>query len=162
MNSISVSTVATLLIVVLGGTISPVQATEQQSQEQTSDSPSKLTTPSFSEVDKDNSGFISIDEAAAAPGLTEQITEVDENADGKISREEYEGMRLRMPPAFSDVDKNKDGFIATSEAGAVPGLSERMMVLDRNLDGKVSPGEYRSLTTLPAVERGAEPMTRAK
>lgn len=156
MNSTLVSTIAALLTVALGGTIQPVLATEEQAQEGTSGSSLKLTVPSFSEVDKDDSGYISIDEAPAVPGLSEQITEVDENADGKISRGEYEGMGQTRPPGFSEVDKDKDGFIATSEAGAVPGLSEQLMVLDNNQDGKVSAGEYGALRTLPAVESDAE------
>ena len=56
--------------------------------------------PSFFELDKDLSGYISVDEVTAVPGLAEQITEVDAIADGKINPEEYPSMTQNAPPPF--------------------------------------------------------------
>ncbi|MGH8509623.1 MAG: hypothetical protein ACREVH_13035, partial [Gammaproteobacteria bacterium] len=42
-------------------------------------------TPQFMEVDKDKDGGITVEEAAAVPGLTSAFDKVDRNADTKIS-----------------------------------------------------------------------------
>jgi hypothetical protein len=45
-------------------------------------------------------------------------------------------------PAFEQVDRNKDGFVDKSEAGAVPGLSANFERADRSRDGKLDPEEF--------------------
>ncbi|HYE35524.1 hypothetical protein [Methylocaldum sp.] len=58
------------------------------------------------------------------------------------------------PPAFSQVDQNQDGYISANESKAVPGLSEYLITLDQNGDGKLSPKEYEDLKTLAPKEGG--------
>jgi EF hand len=55
-------------------------------------------------------------------------------------------------PAFSEIDKDKDGFISATESIAVPGLSEQMIVPDKNADGRLSAAEFAVLTTIPAEQ----------
>lgn len=45
-------------------------------------------------------------------------------------------------PDFERADRNKDGFIDKSEAGAVPGLSAYFERADRNRDGKLDRSEF--------------------
>ncbi|MCF6235084.1 MAG: calmodulin [Gammaproteobacteria bacterium] len=43
----------------------------------------------YSALDADNSGAISLSEAAALPGLTEQFNVLDVDVNGKLSAEEF-------------------------------------------------------------------------
>lgn len=52
----------------------------------------------------------------------------------------FSGVALAAPPAFQDVDRNKDGAITADEAAAVEGLD--MASADTNGDGKLSQQEY--------------------
>jgi hypothetical protein len=73
-----------------------------------------------------------------------------------------QGEEQQQPPAFSDVDKDKNGYISADESVGVPGLSEQLTQLDRNSDGKISKTEYEALTSgTPGAgeEGGATPRT---
>lgn len=54
----------------------------------------------------------------------------------------FSGVALAAPPAFEDVDRNKDGAITTDEAASVEGLD--MVSADANGDGKLSKKEYEA------------------
>lgn len=54
----------------------------------------------------------------------------------------FSASALAAPPAFQDVDKNKDGTITAEEAAMVEGLS--MAAADANGDGKLSRQEYEA------------------
>jgi Ca2+-binding EF-hand superfamily protein len=45
----------------------------------------------FSELDADQDGYISNEEASADPALVEQFSTLDANADGQIDEEEFAG-----------------------------------------------------------------------
>lgn len=52
----------------------------------------------------------------------------------------FSGAALAAPPAFEDVDRNKDGAITPDEAAGVEGLD--MASADANGDGMLSKQEY--------------------
>jgi len=52
----------------------------------------------------------------------------------------FSGVALAAPPAFEDVDRNKDGAITADEAAGVEGLD--MASADANGDGMLSKQEY--------------------
>lgn len=52
----------------------------------------------------------------------------------------FSGAALAAPPAFEDVDRNKDGAITMEEAVKVEGLD--MATADSNGDGKLTKAEY--------------------
>ena len=52
----------------------------------------------------------------------------------------FSGVALAAPPAFQDVDINKDGVITPDEAAGVEGLD--MASSDTNGDGALSQDEY--------------------
>lgn len=54
----------------------------------------------------------------------------------------FSGVALAAPPAFQDVDRNKDGAITADEAAAVEGLD--MTSADANGDGKLTKKEYEA------------------
>ena len=52
-------------------------------------------------------------------------------------------------PSFEKLDRNKDGYLDKSEAGAVPGLSANFEKADTIKDGKLDTAEFaRALATL--------------
>lgn len=55
--------------------------------------------PSFSELDANKDGYLTAEEAVVVPGLAGQLTALDVNADGKISKEEY--AKYAAPPTIA-------------------------------------------------------------
>ncbi len=55
-------------------------------------------------------------------------------------------------PAFSEIDRDKDGFISATESTSVPGLLEQMIVLDENADAKLSAEEFAVMTIIPTEQ----------
>lgn len=53
------------------------------------DRPGPTTLPPFTQLDADQNGVISTAEATQLPALAEQFADVDSNADGWISMDEY-------------------------------------------------------------------------
>ncbi|MDX1431045.1 MAG: hypothetical protein R3286_01230 [Gammaproteobacteria bacterium] len=54
----------------------------------------------------------------------------------------FSGVALAAPPAFEDVDTNKDGIIVMEEAVKVEGLD--MSTADSNGDGQLTKQEYEA------------------
>lgn len=54
----------------------------------------------------------------------------------------FSGVAFAAPPAFEDVDTNKDGVITVEEVITVEGLD--MATADTNGDGKLSKQEYEA------------------
>jgi hypothetical protein len=79
-------TLAVMLLAGLGWMAVPVQAVEHQKP------------PDFSEVDKDKNGYISPDESVVVPGLSELLSQLDKNADGKVSKDEYAALTVIVTP----------------------------------------------------------------
>lgn len=55
--------------------------------------------------------------------------------------------------AFDDSDRNRDGFLDKSEAGAVPGLSANFERADLNKDGKLDQAEFDKALALLENQR---------
>lgn len=75
----------------------------------------------FADFDRNRDGFIAGDEAPKGPpprrpGPARFIERLDQDGDGKVSREEFDGPEEH----FDDFDENGDGFIERSEAPAGP------------------------------------------
>lgn len=56
------------------------------------------------------------------------------------------------PPAFSDVDKDGDGYISQDETKEWPSLAENLSLLDKSGDGKISKEEYAPMDIHTAPE----------
>jgi hypothetical protein len=56
-------------------------------------------------------------------------------------------------PGFEQADRNKDGFLDKSEAGAIPGLSANFERADRNRDGKLDLAEFEKGLQILQVRR---------
>ena len=57
-------------------------------------------------------------------------------------------------PTFKGLDTNNDGYISREEAKSNTGLASRFKTLDKDGDGKLSPGEYGNWSQKPAPIRG--------
>ena len=69
---------------------------------------------------------------------------MDKDADGKISRSEYQG----PAPLFDLLDADKDGFVTKGDIAAMPERfrelsAKRFQSMDKDEDGKVSPDEFQ-------------------
>ena len=80
MTSKAISIPAVLLMAASGSMVLPAQALDDQTP---------LPPPTFGEVDVDSNGFISPSESVAVPGLSEEMTRLDKDKDGKINISEY-------------------------------------------------------------------------
>lgn len=80
MSSKPISIPAVLLMAASGWMVPPAQALDDQTP---------LPPPTFGEVDVDSNGFISTGESVAVPGLSEEMTRLDQDKDGKINISEY-------------------------------------------------------------------------
>ncbi len=80
MTSKPSSILAMLLLAASGGMVPPAQAQEEKTP---------LPPPTFGEVDTDKNGVISTSESVAMPGLSEEMSRLDKNKDGKIDISEY-------------------------------------------------------------------------
>jgi EF hand domain-containing protein len=80
MTSKAISIPAVLLMAASGWMVPPAQALDDQTP---------LPPPTFGEVDVDSNGFISTGESVAVPGLSEEMSRLDKDKDGKINISEY-------------------------------------------------------------------------
>ena len=75
--------------------------------------------PSFSKVDTDKSGSISMDEARAVPGLADTFTQYDKNNDGQLSKSEYESAKKSASKSSkSSSQSGAAGAGSSSSAGS--------------------------------------------
>lgn len=86
--------------------------------------------------------------AGGGPGgeLRKRLKEMDADADGRVTREEWKG----EPEGFERFDRNKDGVLDAKDMGGGGGrpkfdgeaVKQRWLKMDRDADGKVSREEY--------------------
>lgn len=88
MTNKPISIPAVLLMAASGWMVPPAQALDDQTP---------LPPPTFGEVDVDSNGFISTGESVAVSGLSEEMTRLDKDKDGKINISEYAA--FQPPPA---------------------------------------------------------------
>jgi len=79
-----------------------------------------------------------------------RFQELDKNRDGKVSLEEFLAFhKAESPPRrqfweyeFRKYDRNGDGFITHEEHWAPVSLEDEFRGMDKNRDGRISPGEF--------------------
>jgi len=86
--------IKTLIAVAVAGAFAlPVAAAPSASDDRATSSGAGATADSrFDQLDRNNDGFISRDEAKDAAELNTRFTELDKNNDNKLTREEYEAV----------------------------------------------------------------------
>ena len=97
---------------------------------------------------------------AALPIVTAQQTQRKDIQKPDIQKPSAAGGSSAASPAASDphpdfdqADRNKDGFVDTSEAGVVPGLSANFERADRSRDGKLDREEFAKGLQILQVRR---------
>ena len=96
-------------------------------------------------MDADGDAFVSREEAKNSPMLAQNFDAIDNNKDGKLSREEMRAYhQAHRGEGWAQLDANKDGTISRDEAKGAPRLSSNFDALDGNKDGQLSRDEMRS------------------
>jgi Ca2+-binding EF-hand superfamily protein len=104
----------------------------------------------FKQLDTNQDGVISKDEAAKMPRIAQSFDRLDADHDGMITQDEMraaaearrEEAKAEMAARFKAADKNGDGLLSKEEATAgMPMVARRFDQLDTNKDGEVSPEE---------------------
>jgi hypothetical protein len=93
--------------------------------------------------------FVALLALAAAPALAEEapkahdpraaFAETDENADGRVDREEF---HHRMVEIFFHGDRDKDGYMTGAELAAAVEFPKDFENADRDGDGRISLYEF--------------------
>lgn len=106
------------------------------------------------QVDANNDGIVTREEAQSFPRLTADFDAADANKDGQLDAAEMnshrEKMRIEMrgkaEQRWKDADTDGDGALSRDEAQAsMPGLAERFDKFDSNGDGKIARDEMHNL-----------------
>ena len=110
--------------------------------------------PGRHQVDVDNDGIVTREEAQASPRLSADFDAADANKDGKLDtaemnahREKMRGeMRAKAEQRWKEADKDGDNALSREEAQAsMPGLAERFDKFDSNADGKIARDEMHNV-----------------
>lgn len=121
----------------------------------------------FKDLDTDESGSISQDEAADAKRLAEHFDEIDADGDGEITKQEFgqhmEAMKEKHKgehgEKFKDIDSDGNGSISKdeAEAGDAKRLFEHFDHIDADGDGELSKEELRAAKPGGPKKRGPKP-----
>lgn len=100
----------------------------------------------LAELDRNDDGVISQDEASANPALSGVFDRIDTNRDSNINPAELNAAYSRVAELdFDEADFNGDGVISEREAEAVrPSLNQVFDRVDSDGDGNVSQSEYQA------------------
>lgn len=105
--------------------------------------PQRLSSAKFQQVDTNQDGTISREEAAAAPQLAGRFDELDTDRDGRVSPTELKGYAKthRGKGGFDKMDSNQDGVVTRDEVGTNPRLMRKFEAADADRDGRLTATE---------------------
>jgi len=118
--------------------------------------------PNFANLDTDEDGVLTRQEAQASRRLTERFRDYDRDGDGRLTRAEFVVYAALAPEegertaAFKQLDANNDGVVSQAEAEGSARLQARFMELDSDSDGSLSPSEFAAFEQEAGAE-GAPP-----
>jgi hypothetical protein len=110
--------------------------------------------PGHPQIDANNDGMVTREEAQAFPRLTAEFDAADTNKDGQLGTTEMNAhrekmrveMRAKAEQRWTEADKDGDGALTREEAQAsMPGLAERFEQFDSNSDGKIARDEMHNV-----------------
>lgn len=127
-------------------------------------------TMQFSEIDKDNDGYIARTDLASTNALGARFDTVDADKDGRISRNEYQNWSTTNQAkatatvstadtdtrSFTEIDEDGDGYVARTELTDDAELQASFAELDEDADGRVSRTEYDTWTASVDADTDAQ------
>ena len=109
---------------------------------------------SFSDLDADGSGFLSVEEITAIHQrrVEKMVANVDSDADGSISLDEWENRpvrgkgKKREAPEFAELDADGNGLVSVLEIADFRSekIEETFSKMDADGDGAVSEEEWEN------------------
>lgn len=94
----------------------------------------------FEVLDRDDSGYLTLEETQSNPQVHLQFSSIDRNRNDRLEAEELQ--LINMPLSFSDVDADESLGISPEEASALRVLQNQFSQLDQNEDQVIDPGEF--------------------
>ena len=96
----------------------------------------------FEVLDRDDSGYISLEETEGTPEVRLRFSEFDQNNNDQLEEAELQLSNIQL--SFEHLDINQDLLVTYDEALALPVLSDNFSQLDQNNDQGLSPAEFKS------------------
>jgi hypothetical protein len=101
----------------------------------------------FEVLDRDDSGYLTLDETQNNPRVHLQFSGIDRNKNNQLEMEELQ--LLNIPLSFSDLDMDESVSISPEEASALRALQNQFSRLDQNEDQIIDPGEFAEFAPAP-------------
>jgi Ca2+-binding EF-hand superfamily protein len=100
--------------------------------------------PLFEVLDRDDNGYISLEETEGTAAVRLRFSELDQNNNDQLEEAELQLGDIQL--SFEHLDVNQDLLISYDEALALPQLSENFSQLDQNNDLALNPTEFKSFS----------------
>jgi Ca2+-binding EF-hand superfamily protein len=105
-------------------------------------SPPNPASALFEVLDRDDNGYITLEETEGVSNVRLRFSELDQNNNDQLEEAELQLSDIQL--SFEHLDINRDLLVSYDEALALPRLSQNFSRLDQNNDQALSPVEFKN------------------